>query len=84
MELEKLVEVAHKVKGGDTWVLLKNNLVYPSLTEVLNACYLTSPEPKPSAFRLEPLKGVCYIIATEYMNTNQSEVKKYNIYGEQE
>lgn len=77
---EILVEIAHRVKGkGDTWSLLSNDQVYPSLTEVLNAYYILSPEPKPAAFRLEPMKGICYLITTELIEVKQP---KYNIYGE--
>jgi hypothetical protein len=80
---EILVEIAHRVKGkGDTWSLLSNDQVYSSLTEVLNAYYILSPDPKPSAFRLEPMKGICYLIATEYIEIKKPEPKKYNIYGE--
>ena len=80
---EKLVEIAHRIKGkGDTWSLIENDQVYSSLTEVLNAYYLLSPDPKPSAFRLEPMNGVCYLISTEYVEIKKPEPKKYNIYGE--
>jgi hypothetical protein len=82
---EKLVEIAHRIKGkGDTWSLIENGQVYSSLTEVLNAYYLLSPDPKPSAFRLEPMNGVCYLITTEYIEIPKPQVKKYNLYGDEE
>ena len=81
-QVEKLVEIAHRVKGkGDTWTLLVNNQVYSSLTEVLNAYYVSATN-KPQAFRLEPMKGVCYIIATEEIETPKPEPKKYDLYGD--
>ena len=78
---EILVEIAHRIKGkSDSWSLLSNGQEYSSLTEVLNAYYISSPEPKPTAFRLEPMKGICYLITTEYIKDEPP--KKYNIYGE--
>jgi hypothetical protein len=81
---EKLVEIAKRVPPGDTWSLIENGQVYSSLTEVLNAYYLLSPDPKPSAFRLEPMNGVCYLITTEYIEIPKPQVKKYNLYGDEE
>lgn len=78
---EILVEIAHRIRGkGDTWSLLSNGQEYSSLTEVLNAYYISSPEPKPTAFRLEPMNGICYLITTEYIKAEPP--KRYNIYGE--
>lgn len=80
---EILIEIAHRIRGkGDSWSLLSNGQEYSSLTEVLNAYYILSPEPKPTAFRLEPMKGICYLITTESIEVKQPEPKKYNIYGE--
>jgi hypothetical protein len=45
---------------------------------------LLSPDPKPSAFRLEPMNGVCYLITTEYIEIPKPQVKKYNLYGDEE
>jgi hypothetical protein len=83
-QVEKLVEIAHRVKGkGDTWTLLANNQVYSSLTEVLNAYYVLSlVNVKPQAFRLEPMNGVCYIITTEEIEILKPEPKKYDLYGD--
>jgi hypothetical protein len=81
-QVEKLVEIAHRVKGkGDTWTLLANNQVYSSLTEVLNAYYVLATS-KPQAFRLEPMNGVCYIITTKEIEIPKPEPKKYDIYGD--
>jgi len=79
-QIEKLVEIAHRVKGkGDTWTLLVNNQVYSSLTEVLNAYYVIATV-KPNAFRLEPMKGVCYIITNQEIP--KPEPKKFDLYGD--
>ena len=81
-QIEKLVEIAHRVKGkGDTWKLLVNNQVYPSLTEVLNAYYVVSTI-KPNAFRLEPMNGICYIITNEEIEIPKPEPKKFDLYGD--
>ena len=81
---EKLVEIAHRIKGkGDTWSLIENDQVYSSLTEVLNAWYQQATN-KPQAFKLEPLKGKLYIITTEEIEILKPEPKKYDLYGDYE
>jgi len=83
-QVEKLVEIAHRVKGkGDTWTLLANNQVYSSLTEVLNAYYVLAVH-KPIAFRLEPMNGVCYIITTQEIEIPKPQPKKFDLYGDYE
>ena len=37
---------------------------------------------KPSAFRLEPLKGNLYIITTEEVEIIKPKPKTFNLYGE--
>lgn len=81
-QVEKLVEIAHRVKGkGDTWTLLTNNQVYSSLTEVLNAYYVSAAY-KPTAFRLEPMNGICYIITTQEIEIPKPQPKKFDLYGD--
>jgi len=83
-QVEKLVEIAHRVKGkGDTWTLLINNQVYSSLTEVLNAYYVLATN-KPIAFRLEPMNGVCYIITTQEIEIPKPQPQKFDLYGDYE
>lgn len=83
-QVEKLVEIAHRVKGkGDTWTLLTNNQVYSSLTEVLNAYYVSAIY-KPTAFRLEPMNGICYIITTQEIEIPKPQPKKFDLYGDYE
>ena len=83
-QVEKLVEIAHRVKGkGDTWTLLTNNQVYSSLTEVLNAYYVLATH-KPTAFRLEPMNGICYIITTQEIEIPKPQPKKFDLYGDYE
>ena len=83
-QVEKLVEIAHRVKGkGDTWTLLTNNQVYSSLTEVLNAYYVSATH-KHTACRLEPMNGICYIITTQEIEIPKPQPKKFDLYGDYE
>jgi hypothetical protein len=78
MKQEKNIEIANRVPPGDKWEV--NGKIYNSLTEALNAYYVESTV-KPSAFRLEPLKGKLYVISEE---EKEVKPKTYNIYGEDE
>ena len=78
MKQEKNIEIANRVPPGDRWEV--NGKIYNSLTEALNAYYVESTV-KPSAFRLEPLKGKLYVIREE---EKEAKPKTYNIYGEDE
>lgn len=78
MKQEKNIEIANRVPPGDRWEV--NGKIYNSLTEALNAYYVESSV-KPSAFRLEPLKGKLYVIKEE---EKEVKPKTYNIYGEDE
>lgn len=78
MKQEKNIEIANRVPPGDRWEV--NGKIYNSLTEALNAYYVESTV-KPSAFRLEPLKGKLYVIREE---EKEVKPKTYNIYGEDE
>ena len=78
MKQEKIIELANRVPPGDRWDI--NGKIYNSLTEALNAYYVTCVT-KPSAFRLEPLKGKLYVIKEEDI---QVTPKTYNLYGEDE
>lgn len=78
MKQEKNIEIANRVPPGDRWEI--NGKIYNSLTEALNAYYVESTV-KPSAFRLEPLKGKLYVIREE---EKEVKPKTYNIYGEDE
>jgi len=55
--------------------------VQTSLTDALNAYYMNA-KVKPEAFRLEPLKGMLYIITTEEVEVLQPKPKTFNLYGE--
>lgn len=78
MKQELNIEIADRVPPGDRWNV--NGQVYNSLTEALNAYYVSCTV-KPSAFRLEPLKGKLYVITEE---EKEVKPKTYNIYGEDE
>jgi hypothetical protein len=78
MKQEKIIEIANHVPPGDRWEI--NKKIYNSLTEALNAYYVECTI-KPSAFRLEPLKGKLYVIKEEEF---EIKPKTYNIYGEDE
>jgi hypothetical protein len=78
-KIEKNIQIAERIPPGDTWKLLVNNQVYSSLTEVLNAYYVIATV-KPNAFRLEPMKGICYIITNQEIP--KPEPKKFDLYGD--
>ena len=78
MKQEKIIELANRVPPGDRWDI--NGIIYNSLTEALNAYYISCVT-KPQAFRLEPLKGKLYVIIEEEFEVKP---KTYNIYGEDE
>ncbi len=80
-EIEKNILIAERVPPGDQWNVVGVNEVQTSLTEALNAYYMTSTV-KPQAFRLEPLKGMLYIITTEEVEVLQPKQKTFNLYGE--
>ena len=80
-QVEKNIQIAERVPPGDRWKLLGDEKIYDSLTEVLNAYYQASSV-KPTAFRLEPLKGKLYIITTEEIEIPKAEPKKYDLYGD--
>ena len=82
-EIEKNILIAERVPPGDQWNVVGVNEVQTSLTEALNAYYMTSTV-KPQAFRLEPVKGNLYIITTEDVEIIPEPSKKYNLYGEYE
>ena len=79
MKQEKNIEIATRVPPGDKWNV-EGEGIYNSLTEALNAYYVTCVT-KPQAFRLEPLKGKLYVIMEENF---EIKPKTYNIYGEDE
>jgi len=78
MKQEKIIEIANRIPPGDRWEI--GGVIYNSLTEALNAYYVSCVR-KPSAFRLEPLKGKLYVIEEEEFEVKP---KTYNIYGEDE
>jgi hypothetical protein len=79
MKQETNIEIATRIPPGDKWNV-EGEGIYDSLTEALNAYYVTCTN-KPSAFRLEPLKGKLYVIREQDV---QTKPKTYNIYGEDE
>jgi hypothetical protein len=80
-EIEKNILIAERVPPGDQWNVVGVNEVQTSLTEALNAYYMNA-KVKPEAFRLEPLKGMLYIITTEEVEVLQPKPKTFNLYGE--
>ena len=79
-EVEKNIKIADRVPPGDRWQVTGVKEIQPSLTDALNAYYVSSTV-KPQAFRLEPLKGKLYVIREEIFEVKP---KTYNIYGEDE
>ena len=82
-EVEKNIKIADRVPPGDRWQVTGVKEIQPSLTDALNAYYVSSTV-KPQAFRLEPIKGNLYIITTEDVEIIPEPPKKYNLYGEYE
>jgi hypothetical protein len=80
-EVETNVLIAERVPPGDQWSVVGVDEVQPSLTDALNAYYMNA-KVKPEAFRLEPLKGMLYIITTEEVEVLQPKPKTFNLYGE--
>ena len=80
-EVEKNIKIADRVPPGDRWQVNGVKEIQPSLTDALNAYYVSSTI-KPQAFRLEPIKGNLYIITTEDIEIIPEPPKKYNLYGD--
>ena len=82
-EVEKNIKIADRVPPGDRWQVVGVKEIQPSLTDALNAYYVSSTI-KPQAFRLEPLKGNLYIITTENVEIIPEPPKKFDLYGDYE
>ena len=82
-KVEKNIKIADRVPPGDRWQVTGVKEIQPSLTDALNAYYVSSTV-KPQAFRLEPMNGSLYIITTENVEIIPEPSKKYNLYGEYE
>ena len=82
-EVEKNIKIADRVPPGDRWQVKRVKEIQPSLTDALNAYYVSS-NVKPQAFRLEPLKGNLYIITTEDVEIIPEPPKKFDLYGDYE
>jgi hypothetical protein len=80
-EIEKNILIAERVPPGDQWKVVGVEQTQLSLTDALNAYYVNAVV-KPQAFRLEPLKGMLYIITTEEVEILQPKPKTFNLYGE--
>ena len=71
--------VLKRVPPGDRWVFAnatKNSLVYPSLTEALEAWYQQNGD---TQFFMDARKGTVEIIYEEEVDV---PVKKFSLYGE--
>ena len=82
-EVEKNIKIADRVPPGDRWQVNGVKEIQPSLTDALNAYYVSSTI-KPQAFRLEPIKGNLYIITTEDVEIIPEPPKKFDLYGDYE
>ena len=78
---EELVLIAKRRPPGDSWVLLSDpNHIYPSLTEALEGYFQETQQPYD--FRLSPIKGELYAIATTIAEIKPIPPKKFNMYGD--
>ena len=82
-KVEKNIKIADRVPPGDRWQVNGVKEIQPSLTDALNAYYVSSTI-KPQAFRLEPIKGNLYIITTEDVEIIPEPSKKFDLYGDYE
>ena len=76
---EEKILVLKRVPPGDRWVFANgnnNSLVYPSLTEALEAWYQYKGD---TNFYIEARKGTVEIIKQEEVEV---PVKKFSLYGE--
>ncbi len=67
-----------KVGYGDTWVLVGEDVEYPSLTEALEAYFQKTGENV--HFRLEPLNSKLYAIKEHEEEVVVEPPKRFNIY----
>ena len=74
--------IATRVPPGDRWKLVDDpkNVVYPSLTETLEA-FVNKTEFK-GEYRLDPVNSRLYAIHTSEEEVAPQEEKKFSLYGE--
>jgi len=78
---EELVLIAKRHPPGDNWKLLSDpNSVYHSLTDALEGYFQETQQP--CDFRLSPIKGELYAIATTVAEIKPIPPKKFNMYGD--
>ena len=75
---EKLIEIGSRVPPGDQWQMSNVNQVQKSLTDALEAWFQTN-QTKPTAFRLDLVKGKLYAIFPEEVEITEPAPKKYTI-----
>lgn len=74
--------IATRFPPGDSWKLIGEDNIYPSLTDALEAWFTKTGEKV--EFRLDPLKGRLYAIRFEEKETNPEPPKRFNLYGDPE
>jgi hypothetical protein len=75
--------IAERVPPSDRWRLVsefKDNTIYNSLTDVLEAYFQATSEP--CHFRLEPLNAKLFAIKKEVEEVRPDPPKRFNIYGD--
>jgi hypothetical protein len=79
--VEHNILIAERVKGkGDTWILVGEDIEYPSLTETLEAYFQKTGEN--IHFRLEPLNSKLFAIKEHKEKVVIEPPKHFNIYGD--
>jgi hypothetical protein len=79
--VEHNILIAERVKGkGDTWILVGEDIEYPSLTETLEAYFQKTGENV--HFRLEPLNSKLFAIKEHEEKVVVEPPKRFNIYGD--
>jgi len=75
--------IAERVPPSDRWRLVsefKDNTIYNSLTDTLEAYFQIINEP--CHFRLEPLNSKLFAIKKEVEEVRPEPPKRFNIYGD--
>jgi len=79
--IEHNILIAERVVGkGDTWVLVGEDVEYPSITETLEAYFQKTGSNV--HFRLEPLNSKLFAIKEDEHEVVVEPPKRYNIYGD--
>jgi len=72
--------IAERVKPGDRWRLVNDQVVHSSLTDALEAWFSINQEQV--SFRLDPINSKLYVIREEQVEIRPEPIKTFSLYGE--